>query len=147
MYLGRVIEYGTPEEIYANPAHPYTVTLLSAVPLPDPVQERHRQRILLKGDLPSPEDPPSGCSFHTRCWLYEQLGKPETCRTDRPPLELGSGRHQVACHFPGRRHDGTEPSAGDPVTDPSERPQNPASPEFDPTPDSPTASAPERTPS
>ena len=126
MYLGRVIEYGTPEEIYAHPAHPYTVTLLSAVPLPDPVQERRRRRILLTGDLPSPEDPPSGCSFHTRCWLYEQLGQPETCRTERPPLELSAGRHQVACHFPGRRYEDHQ-EHDEPAPDPSESPFTPTS--------------------
>ena len=69
-----------------SPLHPYTSALLSAVPVPDAGPERRRRRIILKGDIPSPADPPSGCQFHTRCWLRERLGNPEICVTEEPPL-------------------------------------------------------------
>ena len=78
---------------------PYTVALLSAVPIPDPVVESRRRRIILKGDVPSPVNPPSGCRFHTRCWLREKLGNPERCVTEDPELRLLDTRHEVACHF------------------------------------------------
>jgi oligopeptide/dipeptide ABC transporter ATP-binding protein len=97
MYLGRIAELGTVEQLYANPRHPYTVALLSAIPDPDP--RRRKKRLVLKGDVPSPAAPPSGCRFHTRCWLREKLGNPERCSTEDPPLrDLGAG-HQTACHF------------------------------------------------
>jgi oligopeptide/dipeptide ABC transporter ATP-binding protein len=99
MYLGKVVEIGPPDQLYAAPGHPYTRALLSAVPVPDPVSERKRKRVILKGDVPSPVNPPPGCRFHTRCWLYERLGKPENCRTIEPPLEVLEGRHQAACHY------------------------------------------------
>ena len=99
MYLGKVVEIGPPDQLYAAPGHPYTRALLSAVPVPDPASERKRKRVILKGDVPSPVNPPPGCRFHTRCWLYERLGKPENCRTIDPPLEVLEGRHQVACHY------------------------------------------------
>jgi len=99
MYLGKVVEIGPPDQLYAAPGHPYTRALLSAVPVPDPVSERLRKRVILKGDVPSPVNPPPGCRFHTRCWLYERLGKPENCRTIDPPLEVLEGRHQAACHY------------------------------------------------
>jgi oligopeptide/dipeptide ABC transporter ATP-binding protein len=85
--------------MYANPAHPYTRALLSAVPVPDPVMERKRKRVILTGDVPSPVNPPEGCRFHTRCWLYERLGKPEQCRTVDPPVRILQGDHGAACHF------------------------------------------------
>jgi oligopeptide transport system ATP-binding protein len=101
MYLGKIVEIGPPDELYSAPGHPYTRALLSAVPVPDPVAERKRRRVILKGDVPSPINPPPGCRFHTRCWLYERLGQPEECRTIDPPLttvaELPD--HQAACHF------------------------------------------------
>ena len=86
MYLGKIVEIGPPDALYAAPGHPYTRALLSAVPVPDPVAERKRKRVILKGDVPSPVNPPPGCRFHTRCWLYERLGQPEDCRTIDPPL-------------------------------------------------------------
>jgi oligopeptide transport system ATP-binding protein len=99
MYLGKIVEIGPPEQLYAAPGHPYTRALLSAVPIPDPVAERKRQRVILQGDVPSPVNPPPGCRFHTRCWLYERLGQPEQCRTVEPPLEVLDGDHRAACHF------------------------------------------------
>ncbi len=99
MYLGKIVEIGPPDIMYAAPGHPYTRALLSAVPVPDPVAERRRKRVVLQGDVPSPVNPPSGCRFHTRCWLYEQLGQPEECRTIDPPLRTLEGDHEAACHF------------------------------------------------
>ena len=101
MYLGRVVEVGPPDILYAAPGHPYTRALLSAVPVPDPVAERKRRRVILKGDVPSPVNPPPGCRFHTRCWLYERLGQPENCRTDDPMLQPVAGveDHRAACHY------------------------------------------------
>src|SRR5262245_11258876 len=98
MYLGKIAELGTVEEMYRNPRHPYTVALLSAIPAPDP--RRRRKRLVLKGDVPSPAAPPSGCRFHTRCWLRERLGNPEICTTEEPALRvLDDTGHRSACHF------------------------------------------------
>ena len=97
MYLGKIVEIGPPEQLYAAPGHPYTRALLSAVPVPDPVAERMRKRVILKGDVPSPVNPPPGCRFHTRCWLYERLGQPEDCRTIDPELQ----RRRRGCRPPG----------------------------------------------
>jgi oligopeptide transport system ATP-binding protein len=99
MYLGKIVEIGQPDVMYARPGHPYTRALLSAVPVPDPESERKRRRVVLQGDVPSPVNPPSGCRFHTRCWLYEQLGQPEECRTVDPPLYDLATDHAAACHF------------------------------------------------
>jgi oligopeptide/dipeptide ABC transporter ATP-binding protein len=99
MYLGRIVELTSARELNRRPLHPYSVALLSAIPIPDPAVEARRRRIILKGDVPSPVAPPSGCRFHTRCWLRERLGNPEECVTIDPMLrEVGSG-HGVACHF------------------------------------------------
>ncbi|MFJ3903786.1 ABC transporter ATP-binding protein [Streptomyces sp. NPDC090025] len=97
MYLGRIVEIGPKERVYAEPAHPYTRALLSAVPRPDPAAERARERITLLGDPPSPAAPPSGCTFHPRCPKAR-----ERCRSEIPPLRrtaAGEPR-EVACHFP-----------------------------------------------
>ncbi len=99
MYLGKIVEVGPPDLVYSVPGHPYTRALLSAVPVPDPIAERKRRRVILQGDVPSPVNPPPGCRFHTRCWLYERLGKPENCRTIEPPLKAMSSDHRAACHW------------------------------------------------
>jgi oligopeptide transport system ATP-binding protein len=99
MYLGKIVEVGNPDTVYAAPGHPYTRALLSAVPIPDPKLERKRRRVILTGDVPSPANPPTGCRFHTRCWLYEKLGRPEVCTTEDPPLRVLAPEHQAACHF------------------------------------------------
>ncbi len=101
MYLGKIVEIGPPEKLYTAPGHPYTRALLSAVPVPDPTAERKRKRVILQGDVPSPVNPPPGCRFHTRCWLYERLGQPENCRTVDPPLTAIDGEHRAACHYAG----------------------------------------------
>jgi peptide/nickel transport system ATP-binding protein len=111
MYLGRMVEIGTVDEVFAAPQHPYTQALLSAIPVPDPEVERHRERILLQGDLPSPADPPSGCRFRTRCPLFRTLAtdQQERCIGESPPLYparpaepdagLVAPDHTVACHW------------------------------------------------
>jgi len=99
MYLGRIVELASSDDLYAHPLHPYSVALLSAVPIPDPVIEGRRRRIILKGDVPSPVNPPSGCRFHTRCWLRDRLGNPERCTTEDPALRTLAAGHEVACHF------------------------------------------------
>ena len=99
MYLGRIVELASSKDLNRLPLHPYTVALLSAIPIPDPAVEARRRRIILRGDVPSPAAPPSGCRFHTRCWLRERLGQPEECVTVDPVLRTMASGHEVACHF------------------------------------------------
>jgi peptide/nickel transport system ATP-binding protein len=96
MYLGWIVEISSADELYDNPLHPYTISLLSAVPIPDPVVERQREAILLPGDLPSPANPPPACRFHTRCPYVQET----RCRDDVPELRAVEGsEHLVACHW------------------------------------------------
>jgi oligopeptide/dipeptide ABC transporter ATP-binding protein len=100
MYLGALMEVAPIEQLFVEPRHPYTVALLSALPIPDPPRERQRARIMLAGEAPSPRARPTGCRFHTRCWLRKRLGDPEICRTEEPPLSaVGGSAHRSACHF------------------------------------------------
>jgi oligopeptide transport system ATP-binding protein len=101
MYLGKIVEIGTDEQIYERPAHPYTQALLSAVPVPDPAVRGQRQQLIPAGDPPSPADPPSGCRFRTRCW--KATGK---CADEEPALTTRAGvDHDAACHYAASRDD------------------------------------------
>ncbi|WP_405744231.1 dipeptide ABC transporter ATP-binding protein [Streptomyces sp. NBC_01525] len=107
MYLGRLAESGTDEQIYDHPTHPYTQALLSAVPVPDPEARESRTRILLAGEVPSPADPPSGCRFRTRCWKAQELCAKKVPPLDVPPRfatpDAGPAAHPSACHFAEER--------------------------------------------
>ncbi|MET7964766.1 dipeptide ABC transporter ATP-binding protein [Micromonospora zamorensis] len=99
MYLGKIVEIGTEDEIYERPTHPYTQALLSAVPVPDPTQRNNKTIIRLTGDVPSPISPPSGCRFRTRCWKAQDV-----CAEQVPLLEIRrDSDHPSACHFAERR--------------------------------------------
>ena len=107
MYLGRVVEVGPTEEIIARPKHPYTAALLSAAPRVHRDEgEEAKACIQLEGDIPSHARMPTGCAFHTRCWLYNQLGKPASCRENAPALSSDVDGHQVRCAYSDRVSDG-----------------------------------------
>lgn len=95
MHLGRIVERSPRAVLFRTPRHPYTAALLSAIPIPNPVRERQRSRIILKGEVPNPANKPSGCSFHTRC-----LRATDLCRGVDPPLRSVGADHQIACHHP-----------------------------------------------
>jgi oligopeptide transport system ATP-binding protein len=108
MYLGKVVETAAVDELFDRPAHPYTQALMSAIPLPDPVKERERRRILLTGDVPSPVNPPSGCRFRTRCQVFANEldnAQREWCVNVEPTLEAKFENHEAACHFSAARTD------------------------------------------
>ena len=94
MYLGRIVEHAPAKKLFSQPMHPYTQALFSAVPIPDPAREKQRKRLVLSGEPPSPEKPPAGCAFHTRCpHVFDR------CKTDVPLLTDRGGAHRVACHL------------------------------------------------
>jgi oligopeptide/dipeptide ABC transporter ATP-binding protein len=125
MYLGKLMEQSPSEELYTKPIHPYTAALLNAIPIPDPRENRGRDRIVLEGEPPSPIDPPSGCVFHTRCPRATEI-----CRQVEPPLAEYAGGHLAACHHPlsvsadeirgATRSDASPLSAGDEMPDAAE---------------------------
>ncbi len=124
MYLGWIVEVSPADELYDNPLHPYTISLLSAVPIPDPVVERQRESILLAGDLPSPANPPPACRFHTRCPFVQ----PTRCRDEIPPLRRLAEGHEVACHWAEDIKEGRiKPREREPVFEPGlqEAPEGP----------------------
>jgi peptide/nickel transport system ATP-binding protein len=95
MYLGKIVELGTGDDIYQRAAHPYTEALIKTIPVPDPVIEKSKTDAGIRGELPSPIDPPSGCRFRTRCPLAQEI-----CSQVEPPLRRFGPNHQAACHFP-----------------------------------------------
>ncbi len=97
LYLGKVLEVGPASQVIHSARHPYTRALVSVIPLPSPVQGR--ERIILKGETPSPIQIPPGCRFHPRCWLYQKLGGPPECIQEGPQLKPVEPGHQAACHF------------------------------------------------
>ncbi|MBV7671129.1 dipeptide ABC transporter ATP-binding protein [Streptomyces halstedii] len=138
MYLGKIVELADRGSLYEAPMHPYTKALMSAVPVPDPRRRGAKsERILLKGDVPSPISPPTGCRFHTRCWKATQI-----CKTTEPPLiQLKTG-HQVACHHPENGEDqapGDAPLEADVITVAPARTPEAAEPEAPAVPEAPEA--------
>ena len=122
MYLGGIVELSPADELYEHPLHPYTISLLSAVPIPDPVVEKQRKAILLQGDLPSPAHPPAACRFHTRCPFVQ----PTKCRDERPELRRIHSGHTVACHWAEAIEAGQlQPHERPPVFDPGILPPEP----------------------
>ena len=118
MYLGKIVEIGTREQMFEHPVHPYTQALLSAVPIADPSMRGDRRRVVLEGDLPSPARPPSGCRFRTRCWKAQGV-----CAEIEPPLEIVAGHdHLAACHFPEERPDLTSAGIDEPRPQPTAKP-------------------------
>jgi oligopeptide/dipeptide ABC transporter ATP-binding protein len=121
MYLGRIVETGPAEAVYAQPRHPYTAALLAAAPRGELEPAGDRERLVLPGEVPSPANPPSGCVFHPRCPKARLLmggseGAPERCRRERPPLEGAGAGRAVACWYPlapgeGLRSPGKPPTA------------------------------------
>jgi peptide/nickel transport system ATP-binding protein len=120
MYLGKIVEVSPSAVLYDHPLHPYTISLLSAIPIPDPEVERERKPILLAGDLPSPANPPAACRFHTRCPFVQET----RCRDEAPRLRQLEPGHFVACHWAERIRAGAiEPKVRSPqVVEPIERP-------------------------
>jgi oligopeptide transport system ATP-binding protein len=110
MYLGKIVEHGPADEVYANPVHPYTEALLSAVPIPDPRANAARTQRVLEGDVPSPVEPPSACRFHTRCPYATEI-----CSEVEPPLEEHRRRQWAACHHPLNTGAGPKSSPAEPV--------------------------------
>ena len=109
MYLGRIVELSDRQTTYRDPRHPYTQALMSAIPVPDP--EVRRKRIILRGDVPSPVNIPGGCRFNPRCWLYDQLGEPENCRSVDPELREIGLDHRAACHYAERSRETLDATA------------------------------------
>jgi peptide/nickel transport system ATP-binding protein len=129
MYLGKIVEVAPADDLYDNPLHPYTLTLLSAIPIPDPAVERNRRAILVQGDLPSPANPPAACRFHTRCPFVQ----PTRCRDEEPLLRTLDG-HLVACHFAEQVRDGSlKPAERETVLD-AELDEARAQPAYEPPP-------------
>jgi oligopeptide/dipeptide ABC transporter ATP-binding protein len=109
MYLGKFVEEAPTEGLFSHPGHPYTRALLDAAPRLN--RATSRDRVVLGGDVPSPRTIPGGCSFHSRCWLYERLGRPAACTNEEPPLQEVSASHRTACHFPDRMNEADRPAA------------------------------------